>query len=485
MATAEDYMEQEEIKNDIVSKVRLKDSDDNGEFRPFMVNYKSNPALKNIIKAFNQSNQIKLGYSTIAKDKGVIEPTMKKKNLFLTGGALRDHLKNKTFHNYDCVTDASPDEIRKVMESEILNLQEVRPDTHDLEILHNSKYKKLPERAQRKNCFYASRWDEENNEIELTAEIDGQKVFITPFSTHVKDRMISPPKRMFATTMEDDAKTRDLTMNSLYLKLKNDDGENSELMDPEGGIHDLKKGKIEFVGNAKRTIAKDPYIGFRICLLAARYSPNNKVTDDMAGLLRSAENFNPDPKIVKRILLAGINNVDVPVFYFLKNLDKCDLMRFVFPNLKVADPMMELPNNKILTIAYLLHKNDVDTVKNVLMANGYSHLDVDNICNLIKLSHFANSSVANPDLIYDMFTKPLHVSSSQIKEFLKLFGKQSVFEKIFGGKLDDILKKYVETETSRQVNPLYVKHMGKNLRPDELEDARKKLFHHKIKELMA
>jgi hypothetical protein len=121
----------------------------------------------------------------------------------------------------------------------------------------------------------------------------------------------------------------------------------------------------------------------------------------------------------------------------------------------------------------------------VLMANGYSHLDVDNICNLIKLSHFANSSVANPDLIYDMFTKPLHVSSSQIKEFLKLFGKQSVFEKIFGGKLDDILKKYVETETSRQVNPLYVKHMGKNLRPDELEDARKKLFHHKIKELMA
>lgn len=474
-----------EKKNDIVSKVRLKDSDDNGEFRPFIVNYKSNPALKNIIKAFNQSNEIKLGYATIAKDKGVVEPTMKKKNVFLTGGALRDHLKNKTFHNYDCVTDASPDEIRKILETDFLHLHEIKPETNDIEILHLDKYKKLPDRGVKKNCFYASRWDKDHNEVELTAEIDGQKVFITPFSTHVKDRMVSPDKRLFATTMEDDAKTRDLTMNCLYLKLKNDDGENAELSDPEGGIHDLKKGKIEFVGNPKKTVEKDPYIGFRICLLAARYSPDNKVPEDISSLFSQIENFKPDPKVVKRIFLAALNNVDVPVYYFLKNLNKCDIMKFVFPNLKVSEPLMELPNNKILTIAYLLHKNDPETVKNVLLANGYSHLDVENICKLIRLAHFSSSSVANPDLIYDMFTKPLHVSASQIKEFLKLFGKQALFDKLFDGKMENILKKYVETETSRQVNPLYTQFMGKQLRPDELEHARKHLFHHKVKELLA
>ena len=478
-------MDSEEKKQDIISKVRLKDSDDNGEFRPFVVNYNSNPALKNIIKAFNTSSEIKLGYSTIAKEKGIVEPTMKRKSIYLTGGALRDHLKNKTFYNYDCVTDASPDEIRKILETKIVNLDEVKPETHDLQILHKEHYKKLPERSAKKNCFYASRWDKDGNEIELTAEIDGQKVFITPFSTHVKDRMVSPTKRMFATTMEEDAKTRDLTMNCLYLKLKNDDGENSELADPEGGIHDLKKGKIEFVGNAAKTLVRDPYLPFRICLLAARYSPDKKVPDNTVSAIKNIEGFRPDSKIVKRIFLAGLQNVDVPVYYFVKNLEKSDLMKFVFPSLKISDPVMELPNNKIVTIAYLLHTNDFEAVKNILVSNGYSSLDADNICKLIKLAHFANNSVANPELIYDLFTKPLHVSNSQIKEYLKLFGKHSLFDKLFDGKLDDIIKKYVETENSRQINPLYVRFMGKSLRPDELEHARKHIFHHKVKELLA
>lgn len=481
MATNEVVMKDDDI-NSIVSKVRLKDSDDDGEFRPFIVGYKSNPALKDIIKAFNQSNEVKLGYSTIQKEKGIIEPTMKRKNLYLTGGALRDHLKNKTFHNYDCVTEASPDEIRKILLQDFLHLDEVKPDTHDLEIL--TKYKKLPDKGQKKKCFYASRWDSEGHEIEICAEIDGQKVFVTPFSLHTKDRMVSPPKRMFATTLEQDAKTRDLTMNALYLKLKNEDGENGELSDPEGGIHDLRNGDLRLIQPAEKTFSKDPYLPFRICLIAARYAPDKAVPESLLYKIKRIGSMDIDPKVLHRIVNAAINNVDVSVFHFFKNLIDCDLVKHLFPHLHVQQPVYNLPNNKVLTLAYLLHKNDVETVKNILGSRGFSNMDIDNICKLINLAKFAKNSVVNPDLIYDIFVKPFNLSNSKVKEFLRLIEKEKIFDILFDGKLDDVVKKYVEDETGRHVNPMYIKIAGKSLRPDELEDARIKAFQHKVHNLM-
>ena len=109
----------------LTSKVRLKPNDRNGEFRPFVVNHLSNSSLKPIINCFENSKEIELGYSTITKDKGTVKPTLKKKTLYLTGGALRDHLKNKTFSTYDCVTDASPDEIRLILTSKFAEIEEV------------------------------------------------------------------------------------------------------------------------------------------------------------------------------------------------------------------------------------------------------------------------------------------------------------------------------------------------------------------------
>jgi len=474
-------MKEDDISS-IVSKVRLKDSDDNGEFRPLVVGYNSNPVLKNIIKAFNQSNEVKLGYSTIQKDKGIVEPTMKRKNLYLTGGALRDHLKNKSFNNYDCVTEASPDEIRKILSVDFTNLEEVKPDTHDLEIL--AKYKKLPEKGQKKKCFYASRWDSEGEEIEICAEIDGQKVFISPFSLHSKDRMVSPPKRMFATTLEQDAKTRDITMNALYLKLKNDDGENGELSDPEGGIHDLKNGDIRLIQSAEKTFSKDPYLPFRICLIAARYSPDKSVPENLLYKIKRIQSLDVDSKVLHRIINAAISNVDVSVYDFFRNLIECDLIKYIFPHLHVQQPIYNLPNHKVVTLAYLLHKNDVDHVRNILGSRGFSQMDVDNICKLINLAKFAKNNITNPDLIYDIFVKPFHLSNSKVKEFLRLIDKEKIFDILFDGKLENVIKKYVEDENGRRINPIYTKIMGKSLRPDELEDARIKAFNHKVQSLM-
>jgi hypothetical protein len=99
------------MSEQILSKIRLKDSKESINFRPLKVNSTVNSLLKPIIDAFENSDKVHLGYTTMDKSKGMIKPTMKRKSIYLTGGALRDHLKGKTYKNFDIVTDATPDEI--------------------------------------------------------------------------------------------------------------------------------------------------------------------------------------------------------------------------------------------------------------------------------------------------------------------------------------------------------------------------------------
>jgi len=469
---------EDEVKNDsIVSKVRLKDADNRGEFKPFVVNYQSNPILKHIIDAFNSSNEVKLGYSTIQKGKGIVEPTMKRKNLYLTGGALRDHLKNKTFTSYDLTTEASPDEIRKILELPVADLEEVQPPTHDLQILQ--KYKRLPSYGSRKRSFYASRWDEDGHEVEVTVEINGQKAHIAPFSFNSKERMVSPKKRNFATTLEEDSTTRDLTINSLYLKLKNEDGENSELLDPQGGVFDLKNGKIHLIMSEDKTFKRYPYLGFRICSLSARYAHDKSIPENLVKPIQNDTPDNLDDKIIKRLYMMAIDNQDTPTYYYIQNLMKCDLIKKIFGNLNIHNPDMSMPSNKIISTAYLLQNNHPENVLNTLVSKGWSKLDAENIANLVRLARFATTVPMNPDLIYDYFTKPNHLSSNQIKMFLRLMGEEGLYDNLLPEKYSDVLKKYIEEDGVRKVNPKLIAHYGRTLRTDEMEDARRNLFRHR------
>ena len=92
--------------------VNLKEENTTSEVKldkPFVVNNEYHPNLDPIVKAFQDSNKINLpGPSTIEK-KGETKPKLKKKTLYLTGGAVRDHLLGKTPRDYDLATDATPD----------------------------------------------------------------------------------------------------------------------------------------------------------------------------------------------------------------------------------------------------------------------------------------------------------------------------------------------------------------------------------------
>jgi hypothetical protein len=428
-------MSEEKSNFPLVSKVRLKERDAEGEFGPFIVSNSSHACIKKIIDAFENSKEVKLGYATVQKDKGLVEPTMKRKTLYLTGESARDHLKNKKFSEYELVTDASPDEIKKILASNETGFEECKPHTKDLEILQ--KYKKLP--ALDDNCFYASRWDNSGAEIEITAICKGMKIHLSTFGMHSKNRMLNAKKAHFATNLEQDASTRDLTINALYIKLKDSDGENGELFDPRGGMHDLKAGVVRLIEKATKAFENNPYLPLLLCNICARFTEDGKIPESM--LKSFPEKLNLAGNIVKRILSSAFENIDVPLEKYLHNLKNSGLMRTIFSNLKIqnlceSNVCHVLPHNKLIILAYLLLDNDPYEVQKILQSQGYSRSDVESIVFLIRMGRMIKNDVKNPNLINDLFSKPVAINKSRVKEFLEVMGTPKAFRELIDQKFE-------------------------------------------------
>ena len=58
-------------------------------------------------------------------------------------------------------------------------------------------------------------------------------------------------KIKFTSSLEEDSKRRDFTINSIYCDI------NGNIEDPNNGIEDLKNNKIRFIGNIEQRINED------------------------------------------------------------------------------------------------------------------------------------------------------------------------------------------------------------------------------------
>ena len=112
----------------IISKIKLTKKEGSKEFAPLVISRNERPNLRTLVQAFINSPHVGLGYTTLDKSKGEIEPQLKKKSIYLTGGAVRDHLKGKTPNGYDLVTDATASEIRLILTQPEFKFIEIQPD---------------------------------------------------------------------------------------------------------------------------------------------------------------------------------------------------------------------------------------------------------------------------------------------------------------------------------------------------------------------
>lgn len=136
---------------------------------------------------------------------------------FVAGGAVRDIVLGKTPHDYDIATSAKPDETVSIFEKAGINY-------YDNAAKHGT----------------------------VTAVTSEGDVEVTTFREDGSySDMRRPDEVVFKTTIEEDVKRRDFTINAMYM-----DSE-GKIYDPEGGQEDCSQKLIRAVGNPDERFHED------------------------------------------------------------------------------------------------------------------------------------------------------------------------------------------------------------------------------------
>lgn len=151
--------------------------------------------------------------------------------LYMIGGTSRDHLLGIVPNDFDFVTDASPDEMKSFLEGDYTFIRfgvvKVKFNNIHADIVSMRKESDYKDYRHPKNITYVK-------------------------------------------TIIEDYLRRDFTINAIYIDLE------GNIIDPSGGLLDLKDGIIRFIGDPETRIKEDP---LRI-LRAERFSKKLKFEID-------------------------------------------------------------------------------------------------------------------------------------------------------------------------------------------------------------
>jgi tRNA nucleotidyltransferase/poly(A) polymerase len=383
-------------------------------------------SMRPIIEAFAES-----GKHPIMKDT-TKDVAMPQKSLFLAPNATRDFLKGKSPKKLDLVTNALPEQIAHILHNAGFKVQDMD--------MSNKKGKELelrfkPEKAQpgdNKLWFVSSRDDSPDAKAYgITAVVDGDQYRISPFR---KDPKISTGSVVanFVDNPVDDAISRDLTINALYIELSKVDGENTKLYDPtKQGWHDVMNGQVRAIGKASDRFGEDKIRILRAIRFHCRFGKGAKMHKDIEEALPKFSHLSGVPsKLIREEFLKGLIHPDVDPKLFLSLYKKYGLLDKVFPSLKVNT---EVPSqfrdrqDKILSLAWLLQDNPTDEIKKVLSSTrrdggeeqetGWSNQESTAVIYLLKLKEF------DPENIDELLEeKPkAGITDDQIRNWVDFF----------------------------------------------------------------
>lgn len=454
------------------SEVKLADDSD---YKPFVVDGENHPNLRVVVKAFLDSDKVSLpgpdGYpqklTTIDPTKGETSPRLKKKGIYLVGGAVRDHLAGKTPKDYDLATDAGPDEIRLVLRA--AGFTEVKPQGGGGK---NSpqKYEKHPEAGQKNKIFYAKGWDRGGKEFVFGARVNGEEFEIATFRKDSKGGDGRTPDSMEFGSLDDDAARRDFTINSMYIPLTTADGANAKLIDPHGGAHHLRAGQVEFVGNAKDRLEEDQLRALRYIRQIATHGKNTKISDDVK---QAISNIKDLPSVsrerIRDEFLKGLQHPDSDPVHYIKMYKDMGLLQTVFPDMQFK---LDAPEDftdkkeKRLAIAWILRNNPPEKVEKMLHQGTWSNDEVRDITTLINISKWMSDHSKNPRVFLDKFfdmKKSFH-KTGMVPTLARQWGAmnkhpEDVMHHFLNHELDT--KGYVDNEQGQKVvNPAISKMFG-------------------------
>ena len=302
-----------------------------------------------------------------------------RKKLFVVGGAVRDAILGKNPKDFDLATDAKPDEVLAIAKKGGLKTVEVGK--------------------------------------QFGVVIVGGHEIATFRKDIGKGRR---PSSVDYTDIEGDVKRRDLTINALFY-----DMDRGEIVDLVGGIADLKKKKIRTVGNAVERFDEDPLRKMRA--LRFQGALGGKLGKETERALRQ----NPSLKGVskERIRDEFVKSIRKAksTKRYLQLADSLGFTKQILPGLQVKIPYIN-ENDYILFLAWILRKNDVNSIRK-LNGLAYPTQEIVDIQFLNSLQNFKPENI----FMIKKFQEKTKLSKGQILKWGKYIGKD--FKKLIRFKL--------------------------------------------------
>ena len=305
-----------------------------------------NESLKNIIK----EERIKFELN-VPQDIIDIKNVFKKRKhkLYVVGGAVRDALLGKTPKDWDLATDATPDKVELMMDS--------------------AGYRTLPT-GKAFGVINVFTDDDEYEIATFRRDLSGGR----------------RPDAVEFTTIDQDVKRRDLTINALFYDI-----DSGEIVDLVGGVDDINKGIVRTVGSPEERFGEDRLRILRALRFAGRFGSDLEPNVD-ATLKQDSSLEGISKERIRDEFIKGLKT-SKSAKYFLGLVDTYDMWGEILPGLSINKNYID-DKDVIINLATLLKDNDVSNLRGILNKLTYSNDEIKNIQFLINLNDMDADNVS-------------------------------------------------------------------------------------------
>ena len=250
------------------------------------------------------------------------------KEIYVVGGAVRDFKKGVEPKDYDLVTNALPEESKRILKG--FNVSDEQGKNFGVLRVYTKAEPEGYEIATFRRDIAKGR----------DTKGDDQKVEMGP-----------------DVTIQDDVMRRDLTMNALFYDISK-----KEIVDLVGGIEDIEKGRVSAVGDAGQRFLEDRLRIMRVFRFAAR--TGGQIADKTADAIRKDNRLREvgptddvsQERIWEEMVKAWKQAKDYS--QYLGYFDEFDMWGQVFPGVRVSSPVVSA--DFAVVIASLLRDNPAE-----------------------------------------------------------------------------------------------------------------------------
>ncbi len=238
----------------------------------------------------------------------ILKNQNKEIKLMLVGGCVRKLLNQEEINDIDIAINLSPEKLKKILNQNKIKFFETGISHGTITVVINN----------------------------LKFEMTTLRKDISTDGRHADVEFISD--------WEIDAKRRDFTINAIYSNLR------GEIYDPLGGIEDLKRGIIKFIGDPDQRIKEDYLRILRYLRFHTQYGKHAHESETIKAIKRNVEGLLKISR--ERILDEMFKILDLKNFYNLfKDEFSCFIILSVFPQFKYYNRLniVNKISNHILT----------------------------------------------------------------------------------------------------------------------------------------